>query len=63
MTAEVLQQDGGWWRIYEDSFPASEREPHRIAVRRVQADHHIVWIPEVLALLGLTVETQPSRLP
>jgi hypothetical protein len=27
MTAEELRVDETWWRIYEDSLPASEREP------------------------------------
>ena len=30
LTAEELRLDDDWWRIYEDSFPSSEREPAEV---------------------------------
>ena len=35
MTAEGLRVDDTWWRIYEDSFPASEREPPEVILESV----------------------------
>lgn len=35
MTAEELRVDDTWWRIYKDSFPASEREPAEVIVESV----------------------------
>jgi len=35
MTAEELRVDETWWRIYEDSFPASEREPPEVILESV----------------------------
>lgn len=34
--ASELEGDGAWWGIYEDSFPASEREPPGVVVGSVR---------------------------
>ena len=36
LTADELRVDDTWWRIYEDSFPASEREPSEVILESVQ---------------------------
>jgi GNAT superfamily N-acetyltransferase len=33
MSAEELCCDETWWRIYKDSFPASEREPPEVILK------------------------------
>jgi hypothetical protein len=35
VTAEELIVDEGWWRIYEDSFPAAERESRDVIVKSI----------------------------
>ena len=35
VTAGELRVDENWWRIYEDSFPASEREPAEVILESV----------------------------
>ena len=35
ITAEEFRADDTWWRIYEDSFPASEREPLEVILGSV----------------------------
>jgi hypothetical protein len=36
MTAEDLRSDDAWWRIYEDSFPKSERESPEIILESLR---------------------------
>jgi GNAT superfamily N-acetyltransferase len=36
LTVEQLRADQNWWRIYEDSFPASEREPREVILESVR---------------------------
>ena len=35
LSAQELRGDETWWRIYEDSFPASQREPPDVIVKSV----------------------------
>jgi hypothetical protein len=35
LTAEELCADEAWWQIYEDSFPAAEREKQEVIVRSI----------------------------
>jgi hypothetical protein len=35
ITAEELRVDQNWWSIYEESFPASEREPPEVILKSV----------------------------
>lgn len=35
LSSEELLADEDWWRIYDDSFPASEREPPSVIVKSV----------------------------
>lgn len=36
VTAEALQSDEAWWQLYQESFPASEREPPEVIVESVR---------------------------
>ena len=35
LSAEELRGDKTWWRIYEDSFPASQREPQAVILESI----------------------------
>ena len=36
LTADELHADNAWWRIYQDSFPAREREPAEVIVESLR---------------------------
>jgi len=41
--AEELARDSAWWRIYEDSFPASEREPAEVILDSLLRDAGVAF--------------------
>src|SRR5712692_1226821 len=41
--AEELSRDSAWWRIYEESFPVSEREPAEVILDSVRRDAGVAF--------------------
>lgn len=59
LSAEKLGRDDGWWRIYDASFPAEEREPREVVLRGVERD---VALVSRLSLAGRTAGIASAHL-